>query len=110
MLDHSQIICRCCPTDIYDKARMFFRYLRPSDRKTLKPCVMDQFPRKMANEQSDVRVLMGEKAEVTYFAKEAKDPFVYTGDTIYGEILSLEENKNTAGKEKRKLFGRRRKS
>ncbi len=63
-----------------------------------------------ASEQSDVRVLMGEKAEVTYFAKEAKDPFVYTGDTIYGEILSLEENKNTAGKEKRKLFGRRRKS
>ena len=65
-----------------------------------------------SGEQEDIKELMGEKAEVTFFAKEARDPFVFSGDMqTYGSILSLEDEKdrdNKPTKKKKRLFGKRR--
>lgn len=58
-------------------------------------------------EQEDIKELMGEKAEVTFFAGEAKDPFILCGIDFYGDILSLEEKPRKEKKEKRKRWGRR---
>ena len=45
--------------------------------------------------KADIKELMGEKAGVTFFAAEARDPFVFSGDMkTYGSILSLEEEKD----------------
>lgn len=63
-------------------------------------------------EQEDIKELMGEKAGVTFFAEEARDPFVFSGDMkTYGSILSLEEEKDRESKpakKKKRLFGKRR--
>jgi hypothetical protein len=63
-------------------------------------------------EQEDIKELMGEKAGVTFFAAEARDPFVFSGDMkTYGSILSLEEEKDRESKpakKKKRLFGKRR--
>ena len=63
-------------------------------------------------EQEDIKELMGEKAGVTFFAEEARDPFVFSGDMkTYGSILSLEEEKDRDSKpvkKKKRLFGKRR--
>lgn len=63
-------------------------------------------------EQEDIKELMGEKAGVTFFAKEARDPFVFSGDMqTYGSILSLEDEKDRdskPAKKKKRLFGKRR--
>lgn len=65
-----------------------------------------------SGEQEDIKDLMGEKAEVTFFAEDSKDPFVFSGNTeIYASILSLEERTNRevkSIKKKKGLFGRRR--
>lgn len=63
-----------------------------------------------ASEQKDILELMEEKAEVTFFAEEAKDPFVFSGDMkTYENILSLEEKgKVKSAKKKKRLFKRRR--
>ena len=46
---------------------------------------------------------MEEKAEVTFFAEEAKDPFVFSGDMkTYENILSLEEKGKVKSAKKKK--------
>lgn len=60
-----------------------------------------------ANEQEDLKELMGEKADITFFAKEAKDPFVFSGDTVtYGKILETEVKEAKPIKRKKRLFRR----
>jgi hypothetical protein len=63
-----------------------------------------------ASEQKDILELMEEKAKATFFAEEAKDPFVFSGDMkTYENILSLEEKgKVKSAKKKKRLFKRRR--
>lgn len=62
------------------------------------------------SEQEDVQELMAEKAEVTFFAPEARDPFIFSGDTeLYSQILSLEP-KNAVTNKKRRFFERRKKN
>lgn len=57
-------------------------------------------------EQADLLELMEEKAGMTFFAGEARDPFSFSGEgSIYEKIISLEK-KNEPDR-KRKFFGRR---
>ena len=57
-------------------------------------------------EQADLLELMEEKAGMTFFAGEARDPFSFAGEgSIYEKIISL-ERKETPDR-KRKWFGRR---
>lgn len=62
-----------------------------------------------AGEQEDIKELMGEKEEVTFFTGDTKDPFIFCGMDFYGNILSLEEKTGKEKKEKRKRWGRRQK-
>lgn len=55
-------------------------------------------------EQKDLKELMEEKAEFTFFADEARDPFTYCNSNIYEQILPI-ENKNVEPV-KKSIFGR----
>lgn len=42
-------------------------------------------------EHEDIYELMQEKQDVTYFAPDCRDPFLYSNDPLYEEILPVEE-------------------
>lgn len=57
-------------------------------------------------EKADILELMEEKADMTFFAEEARDPFSFSGEgSIYENLISLEKKEKPD--RKRKFFGRR---
>lgn len=58
------------------------------------------------SEQKDLLELMQEKADMTFFAEDAKDPFSYSGGQLYQKLFPVEDKKEQAEK-KHLLFGRR---
>lgn len=59
------------------------------------------------SERKDLKELMEEKADHTFFADETRDPFAYSGETeLYGKIIPVELIA-TVKKEKRFQFGRK---
>lgn len=57
-------------------------------------------------EQNDLLELMEEKADMTFFAEEARDPFSFSGEgSIYEKIILLD--KKSEPERKRKFWGRR---
>lgn len=58
-------------------------------------------------EQEDLLELMDEKADVTFFAQDAKDPFSFAGEGSFYEKMLPVETKNKDATKKHKLFGRR---
>lgn len=59
-------------------------------------------------EYEDTYELMGDKKEVTYFATDCRDPFVYSGSEIYKKLLPVEQMVKETAKEKRRFFRKRR--
>lgn len=59
-------------------------------------------------EYEDTYELMGDKREVTYFAPDCRDPFIYSGSEIYKKILPVEQIAKESVKEKRRFFSRKR--
>lgn len=60
-------------------------------------------------EHEDIYELMQEKQEVTYFAPDCRDPFLYSNDPLYEAILPVEEIVHEEKAKKRWFFGRGRK-
>ena len=60
-------------------------------------------------EKKDIIELMDDKAEQTFFAEEAKDPFTFGNSEIYEKIIPLEIREKTETK-KKGLFKRRKKN
>ena len=69
------------------------------------------FVRDDAEEHEDIYDLMQEKRDMTYFAADCRDPFLYTNAEIYSQILPVEpDSQSQEPKHKRhKSFWRRKK-
>lgn len=60
------------------------------------------------SEQKDLLDLMAEKADVTFFAEEARDPFAFSGNTeMYGKMIPVEQLPQVK-KKKKSIFKKRR--
>ena len=59
-------------------------------------------------EKKDIKELMEDKADKTFFADESKDPFTFGNSGIYKEMIPI-ENKSEEKKEKKSGFFRKRK-
>lgn len=59
-------------------------------------------------EKKDIKELMEDKADKTFFADESKDPFTFGNSKIYSEMIPI-ENKSEEKKEKKSGFFRKRK-
>lgn len=60
-------------------------------------------------ERKDILELMEDKASVTFFAGDCRDPFLFDGDTSIAEKILMVGAKEKAVKEKKSFFGGRRK-
>ena len=61
-------------------------------------------------EQKELLELMEEKAETTFFAEEARDPFAFSGaGSFYEKLLPGEQKMIPAAGKKHRIFGRREK-
>ena len=59
-------------------------------------------------EKKDIKELMEDKADKTFFADESKDPFTFGNSKIYSEMIPIED-KSEQKKEKKSGFFRKRK-
>lgn len=58
-------------------------------------------------EQKELKKLMEDKEEYTFFADDVRDPFVYSGNTMYSKILPLEQKSEVRCK--KRIFKRKKK-